>query len=53
VIFIEFKRRGKKATTKQLEEHEAMRAAGLTVLVFDNRDDCIAYLQSIEDEEKW
>jgi len=49
VIFVEFKRKGQKPTDKQLDEHKVMRAAGLTVLVFDNRDDFVAYFESIEE----
>jgi hypothetical protein len=37
VFFVEFKRTGESPTPLQLEEHTAMRAAGLTVYVCDSR----------------
>lgn len=37
VFFVEFKRTGENPTPLQLEEHAAMRAAGLTVYVCDSR----------------
>jgi hypothetical protein len=37
VFFVEFKRTGESPTPLQLEEHAAMRAAGLTVYVCDSR----------------
>ena len=37
VFFVEFKRTGEHPTPLQLEEHKAMRAAGLTVYVCDSR----------------
>jgi hypothetical protein len=37
VFFVEFKRTGESPTELQLEEHAAMRAAGLTVYVCDSR----------------
>lgn len=51
VVFIEFKRKGKKATPKQLEEHKQMRnVGGLTVHVFDNFNAFVAFMESIEEE---
>jgi hypothetical protein len=37
VFFVEFKRTGVSPTELQLEEHNAMRAAGMTVYVCDSR----------------
>jgi hypothetical protein len=37
VFWVEFKRTGESPTPLQLEEHAAMRAAGLTVYVCDSR----------------
>jgi hypothetical protein len=36
VVFIEFKRRGKEATTQQKKRHREMRAHGAEVYVVDN-----------------
>lgn len=38
VFWVEFKAPGKKPTPKQLDYHEEMRAAGLTVYVCDTRE---------------
>ena len=48
VIFVEFKRKGKKPTEKQVEFHDAMRAAGATVVWFDNRNAFVAYFEQWE-----
>lgn len=41
-FFIEFKRKGKKPTQKQLEIHEELRMQGMTVWVIDHIDALLA-----------
>lgn len=38
VFFVEFKATGEEPTELQLDEHEQMRTAGLTIYVCDNRE---------------
>ena len=45
IVFVEFKRPGKKPTVDQAAEHDEMRAAGLEVLWFDNKEDFVRFLK--------
>lgn len=48
IFFVEFKATGEEATPLQLDEHEEMRAAGLTVYVCDSRE---RFMEILETEE--
>ena len=55
VFFVEFKAPGKKPTPKQLDEHDVMRKAGLTVYVCDDlaEFDNILAIEDAKREGDW
>jgi hypothetical protein len=48
VFFCEFKKKDKRPTDLQYEEHEKMRSFGLFVVVFDNLEDFKSYVIQLE-----
>lgn len=49
VVFVEFKREGKKPTPQQEREHQRLRAQNMKVFVVDNVEDGMAAVDSVTD----